>query len=84
MEHEMEQAIRVGITSAVHVRSIFARAWRLHLASLSWMCRLCSARPWRPIRRLVVTRLGQDVAPATTDAPQTNGDLDAAVGGRPA
>ncbi|MGU5640923.1 Rho termination factor N-terminal domain-containing protein [Aeromonas caviae] len=31
--------------------------------------------------RLVVTRLGQDVAPATADAPQTDGDLDAAVGG---
>ncbi|MNE69747.1 hypothetical protein D3C80_1654920 [compost metagenome] len=31
--------------------------------------------------RLVVTRLGQDVTPATADAPQTNGDLDPAVGG---
>ncbi len=80
MEHEMEQAIRVGITSTV--RQIYFRAGlaiapgKSELAVSSVQCEALEADP-----RLVVTRLGQDVAPATADAPQTGRDLDAAVGG---
>ncbi|QXB98700.1 Rho termination factor N-terminal domain-containing protein [Aeromonas sp. FDAARGOS 1418] len=80
MEHEMEQAIRVGITSTV--RQVYFRAGlaiapgKSELAVSSVQCETLEADP-----RLVVTRLGQDVAPATADAPQTDGDLDAAVGG---
>lgn len=80
MEHEMEQAIRVGITSTV--RQVYFRAGlaiapgKSELAVSPVQCEALGADP-----RLVVTRLGQDVAPATADAPQTNGDLDAAVGG---
>ncbi len=80
MEHEMEQAIRVGITSTV--RQVYFRAGlaiapgKSELDVSSVQCETLEADP-----RLVVTRLGQDVTPATADAPQTNGDLDAAVGG---
>ncbi|MFM5189264.1 Rho termination factor N-terminal domain-containing protein [Aeromonas caviae] len=80
MEHEMEQAIRVGITSTV--RQIYFRAGlaiapgKSELAVSPVQCETLEADP-----RLVVTRLGQDVAPATADAPQTGRDLDAAVGG---
>lgn len=80
MEHEMEQAIRVGITSTV--RQIYFRAGLAIAPGKSErvvspvQCEALEADP-----RLVVTRLGQDVAPATADAPQTDGDLDAAVGG---
>ncbi|QLL90792.1 Rho termination factor N-terminal domain-containing protein [Aeromonas rivipollensis] len=80
MEHEMEQVIRVGITSTV--RQVYFRAGlaiapgKSELAVSPVQCETLEADP-----RLVVTRLGQDVAPATTDAPQTNGDLDPAVGG---
>ncbi|MCX4071088.1 HI1506-related protein [Aeromonas caviae] len=80
MEHEMEQAFRVGITSTV--RQLYYRAGlaiapgKSELAVSPVQCETLEADP-----RLVVTRLGQDVAPATTDAPQTDGDLDAAVGG---
>lgn len=80
MEHEMEQAIRVGITSTV--RQVYFRAGlaiapgKSELDVSPVQCETLEADP-----RLVVTRLGQDVAPATADAPQTNGDLDAAVGG---
>jgi hypothetical protein len=80
MEHEMEQTIRVGITSTV--RQVYFRAGlaiapgKSELAVSPVQCEALEADP-----RLVVTRLGQDVAPATADAPQTNGDLDAAVGG---
>lgn len=80
MEHEMEQAIRVGITSTV--RQVYFRAGlaiapgKSELAVSSVQCETLEADP-----RLVVTRLGQDVTPATADAPQTNGDLDPAVGG---
>ncbi|HGY5246588.1 TPA: Rho termination factor N-terminal domain-containing protein [Aeromonas salmonicida subsp. pectinolytica] len=80
MEHEMEQAIRVGITSTV--RQVYFRAGlaiapgKSELAVSPVQCETLEADP-----RLVVTRLGQDVAPATADAPQTGRDLDAAVGG---
>lgn len=80
MEHEMEQAIRVGITSTV--RQIYFRAGLAIAPGKSErvvspvQCEALEADP-----RLVVTRLGQDVVPATADAPQTDGDLDAAVGG---
>lgn len=80
MEHEMEQVIRVGITSTV--RQVYFRAGlaiapgKSELAVSSVQCETLEADP-----RLVVTRLGQDVTPATADAPQTNGDLDPAVGG---
>ncbi|MFM4756446.1 Rho termination factor N-terminal domain-containing protein [Aeromonas caviae] len=76
----MEQAIRVGITSTV--RQVYFRAGlaiapgKSELAVSSVQCETLEADP-----RLVVTRLGQDVAPATADAPQTGRDLDAAVGG---
>ena len=80
MEHEMEQVIRVGITSTV--RQVYFRAGlaiapgKSELAVSPVQCETLEADP-----RLVVTRLGQDVAPATADAPQTGRDLDAAVGG---
>ncbi len=80
MEHEMEQAIRVGITSTV--RQLYYRAGlaiapgKSELAVSPVQCETLEADP-----RLVVTRLGEDVALASADAPQTNGDLDAAVGG---
>ncbi|MNF24734.1 hypothetical protein D3C81_161770 [compost metagenome] len=76
----MEQVIRVGITSTV--RQVYFRAGlaiapgKSELAVSSVQCETLEADP-----RLVVTRLGQDVTPATADAPQTNGDLDPAVGG---
>ncbi|MFQ2803536.1 Rho termination factor N-terminal domain-containing protein [Aeromonas caviae] len=76
----MEQAIRVGITSTV--RQIYFRAGlaiapgKSERVVSSVQCETLEADP-----RLVVTRLGQDVAPATADAPQTGRDLDAAVGG---
>ncbi len=80
MEHEMEQAIRVGITSTV--RQVYFRAGlaiapgKSELAVSSVQCETLEADP-----RLVVTRLGENVAPAAIDAPQTGRDLDAAVGG---
>ncbi|MFM5797805.1 Rho termination factor N-terminal domain-containing protein [Aeromonas caviae] len=80
MEHEMEQAIRVGITSTV--RQIYFRAGlaitpgKSELAVSPVQCEALEADP-----RLVVTRLDEGVAPATTDAPQTGRDLDAALGG---
>ncbi|MCR3937781.1 MULTISPECIES: HI1506-related protein [Aeromonas] len=80
MEHEMEQAIRVGITSTV--RQVYYRAGlaiapgKSELAVSPVQCETLEADP-----RLVVTRLGEDVALALADAPQTDGDLDAAVGG---
>ena len=80
MEHEMEQAIRVGITSTV--RQIYFRAGlaiapgKSELAVSPMQCEALEADP-----RLVVTRLGEDVALAPADAPPTERDLDAAVGG---
>lgn len=76
----MEQAIRVGIISTV--RQVYFRAGlaiapgKSELDVSPVQCETLEADP-----RLVVTRLGQDVTPATADAPQTNGDLDPAVGG---
>ncbi|UDN28831.1 Rho termination factor N-terminal domain-containing protein [Aeromonas caviae] len=64
------------------IRQVYFRAGlaiapgKSELAVSPVQCEALEADP-----RLVVTRLGQDVAPATADAPQTNGDLDAAVGG---
>ena len=80
MEHEMEQAIRVGITSTV--RQVYFRAGlaiapgKSELDVSSVQCETLEADP-----RLVVTRLGENVASAATDTPQTDRDLDAAVGG---
>ncbi|QWL80807.1 Rho termination factor N-terminal domain-containing protein [Aeromonas hydrophila] len=80
MEHEMEQAIHVGITSTV--RQIYFRAGlaiapgKSELAVSPMQCEALEADP-----RLVVTRLGEDVALAPADAPPTERDLDAAVGG---
>jgi hypothetical protein len=80
MEHEMEQAIHVGITSTV--RQIYFRAGlaiapgKSELAVSPMQCEALEADP-----RLVVTRLGEDVALASADAPPTERDLDAAVGG---
>ncbi|WP_429167879.1 Rho termination factor N-terminal domain-containing protein [Aeromonas rivipollensis] len=81
MEHEMEQAIRVGITSTV--RQVYFRAGlaiapgKSELDVSSVQCETLEADP-----RLVVTRLLlEGVSPAATDAPQTGRDLDAAVGG---
>ncbi|MEB6607571.1 HI1506-related protein [Aeromonas sanarellii] len=80
MEHEMEQAIRVGITSTV--RQLYYRAGlaiapgKSELAVSPVQCETLEADP-----RLVVTRLGEDLAIAPADAPQTNGDLDPTVGG---
>lgn len=80
MEHEMEQAIHVGITSTV--RQIYFRAGlaiapgKSELVVSPVQCEALEADP-----RLVVTRLGEGVAPAPADAPPTDGDLDAAVGG---
>lgn len=80
MEHEMEQAIRVGITSTV--RQVYFRAGlaidpgKSERAVSPVQCEALEADP-----RLVVTRLGEDVALAPADAPPSNGDLDTAVGG---
>ena len=80
MEHEMEQAIRVGITSTI--RQVYFRAGlaiapgKSELAVSPVQCEALEADP-----RLVVTRLGEDVALAPADAPPTERDLDAAVGG---
>ncbi|MCY9821637.1 Rho termination factor N-terminal domain-containing protein [Aeromonas media] len=76
----MEQAIRVGITSTV--RQIYFRAGlalapgKSELAVSPVQCEALEADP-----RLVVTRLGEGVSPAPADAPPTQRDLDAAVGG---
>ena len=81
MEHEMEQAIRVGITSTV--RQVYFRAGlaiapgKSELAVSPVQCETLEADP-----RLVVTRLLlEGVALAPADTPQTDRDLDAAVGG---
>ncbi|MFM4677190.1 Rho termination factor N-terminal domain-containing protein [Aeromonas media] len=80
MEHEMEQAIRVGITSTV--RQVYFRAGlaiapgKSELVVSPVQCETLEADP-----RLVVNRLGESVALAPADAPQTGRDLDAAVGG---
>ncbi|MCS3766934.1 hypothetical protein HNP12_000982 [Aeromonas hydrophila] len=77
----MEQAIRVGITSTV--RQVYFRAGlaiapgKSELDVSSVQCEALEADP-----RLVVTRLLlEGVSPAPADAPQTDRDLDAAVGG---
>ncbi len=83
MEHEMEQAIRVGITSTV--RQVYFRAGlaiapgKSELAVSALQCAALEGDP-----RLVVVRLAEDVAEAdqAPDAAQTAGDLDdAALGG---
>ncbi|MBF4797914.1 hypothetical protein F3H83_01585 [Aeromonas hydrophila] len=80
MEHEMEQTVHVGITSTV--RQIYFRAGlaiapgKSELAVSPMQCEALEADP-----RLVVTRLGEDVSLAPADAPPTERDLDAAVGG---
>ncbi|MBX9561579.1 hypothetical protein FKF73_02575 [Aeromonas hydrophila] len=79
MEHEMEKAIHVGITSTV--RQIYFRAGlaiapgKSELAVSPMQCEALEADP-----RLVVTRLGEDVALAPADAPPTERDLDATLG----
>ncbi|MNC00185.1 hypothetical protein D3C75_475070 [compost metagenome] len=77
----MEQVIRVGITSTV--RQVYFRAGlaiapgKSELDVSSVQCETLEADP-----RLVVTRLLlEGVALAPADTPQTDRDLDAAVGG---
>ncbi|MFQ2716477.1 Rho termination factor N-terminal domain-containing protein [Aeromonas caviae] len=77
----MEQVIRVGITSTV--RQVYFRAGlaiapgKSELAVSSVQCETLEADP-----RLVVTRLLlEGVALTSADAPPTDRDLDAAVGG---
>lgn len=80
MEHEMEQAIRVGITSML--RQVYFRAGlaidpgKSEMAVSPLQCETLEADP-----RLVVVRLAEDAELSPADPPQTDGDLDAAVGG---
>lgn len=80
MEHEMEQAIRVGITSTL--RQVYFRAGlaidpgKSEMAVSAQQCETLEADP-----RLVVVRLAEDAELSPADPPQTDGDLDAAVGG---
>lgn len=80
MEHEMEQAIRVGITSTL--RQVYFRAGlpidpgKSEMAVSPLQCETLEADP-----RLVVVRLAEDAEPSPADSPQTGGVLDAAVGG---
>ncbi|WP_429173841.1 HI1506-related protein [Aeromonas salmonicida] len=80
MEHEMEQAIRVGITSTL--RQVYFRAGlsidpgKSEMAVSPLQCETLEADP-----RLVVVRLVEDTELSPADPPQTDGDLDAAVGG---
>jgi len=65
------------------VRSIFALACRLYRASLRWLCRLSSARPWRTTRVWWSSgwvRLAEDASLQAGNAPSAPGDLDAALG----
>lgn len=80
MEHEMEQAIRVGITSTL--RQVYFRAGlaidpgKSEMAVSPLQCETLEADP-----RLVVVQLAEDAELSPADPPQTSGDLDAAVGG---
>lgn len=80
MEHEMEQTIRVGITSTL--RQVYFRAGlpidpgKSEMAVSPLQCETLEADP-----RLVVVRLAEDAELSPADPPQTDGDLDAAVGG---
>lgn len=76
----MEQAIRVGITSTL--RQVYFRAGlpidpgKSEMAVSPLQCETLEADP-----RLVVVRLAEDAELSPADPPQTDGDLDAAVGG---
>lgn len=76
----MEQAIRVGITSTL--RQVYFRAGlpidpgKSEMAVSALQCETLEADP-----RLVVVRLVEDTELSPADPPQTDGDLDAAVGG---
>ena len=80
MEHEMEQAIRVGITSTL--RQVYFRAGlpiapgKSEMAVSSLQCETLEADP-----RLVVMRLAEDALLSAGDAPSPDGDLDTTVGG---
>lgn len=79
MEHEMEQAIRVGITSTL--RQVYFRAGlpiapgKSEMAVSSLQCETLEADP-----RLVVMRLAKDALLSAGDAPSPDGDLDPALG----
>jgi hypothetical protein len=80
MEHEMEQAIRIGITSTL--RQVYFRAGlpidpgKSEMAVSPLQRETLEADP-----RLVVVRLAGDAELSPADPPQTGGVLDAAVDG---
>lgn len=80
MEHEMEQAIRVGITSTL--RQVYFRAGlpiapgKSEMAVSPLQCETLEADP-----RLVVMRLAEDALVSAGDTPSPGGDLDTTVGG---
>lgn len=79
MEHKMEQAIRVGITSTL--RQVYFRAGlpiapgKSEMAVSPLQCETLEADP-----RLVVMRLAEDALLSAGDAPSPDGDLDPALG----
>lgn len=79
MEHEMEQAIRVGITSTL--RQVYFRAGlpiapgKSEMAVSPLQCETLEADP-----RLVVMRLAEDALLSAGDTPSPDGDLDPALG----
>ncbi|EKP0260062.1 Rho termination factor N-terminal domain-containing protein [Aeromonas sobria] len=79
MEHEMELAIRVGITSMV--RQNYFRAGLPIVPGKSEMVvspEQCATLENDP--RLVVVRLAEDASLQAGDAPSSAGDLDATLG----
>lgn len=83
MEHEMEQAIRVGIhfTKESTLRQVYFRAGlpiapgKSEMAVSPLQCETLEADP-----RLVVMRLAKDALLPAGDAPSPDGDLDPALG----
>ncbi|MNQ96420.1 hypothetical protein D3C85_1120240 [compost metagenome] len=83
MEHEMEQAIRVGIhfTKESTLRQVYFRAGlpiapgKSEMAVSPLQCETLEADP-----RLVVMRLAKDALLSAGDAPSPDGDLDPALG----